>query len=161
MPFGLATYIWASKYKLLAHQCETPKLNSPNALIQNSLAPGPDSSGTHEFIKPFVSHCCATHFRLLVQTKVSKGKDTRHGAGYAGALRCSRRRDAARTRAALAALKQAGRTGAMRRTPFAAARLRRRTTGPNTDNSARYQVVTTTELESEQTPALLSDYAFG
>ena len=35
------------------------------------------SSRTHEAVVPIVSHCCATVFRLLVQTKVSKGKDTR------------------------------------------------------------------------------------
>ena len=28
----------------------------------------------HEFVLPFVSHCSATHFLLLVQKKVSKGK---------------------------------------------------------------------------------------
>ena len=43
---------------------------------------GPHVLRTHEFVAPFVSHCCATHFLLLVQKKVSKGK--RH-PGYAPA----------------------------------------------------------------------------
>jgi hypothetical protein len=47
--------------------------------------------GTREFVEPLVSHCCATHFRLLVQTKVSKGKDTR----------VARRREARRSTAML------------------------------------------------------------
>ena len=41
-----------------------------------------------------------------------------------------RRRDAAKTRIALAMLKQAGRTGAVRRTPFGPALLVRFTRGP-------------------------------
>ena len=97
------------------------------------------SFGTHEFVETLVSRCCATHFRLLVQTKVGKGKDTR----------VTRRRAARRTTAMLEP-KRCGknshrfrdaqtpcRTGAVRRTPFGPALLVRSTRGLNTGGLAR------------------------
>ena len=50
---------------------------STRPLIQNAQGLSRRDFGTHEFIEPLVSHCCATPFRLLVQTKGSKGKDAR------------------------------------------------------------------------------------
>jgi len=38
---------------------------------------GPAPFGTREFVVPLVSHCCASHFSLLVQREVTKRKDTR------------------------------------------------------------------------------------
>ena len=69
--FLLGTSLWTSKEKYLALQRETPSKNSPGQLIQTA-----NDSGRTSFI-PSVSHCCATPFRLLVQTKGSKGKDAR------------------------------------------------------------------------------------
>ena len=96
------------------------------------------SFSTHEFAETLVSRCCATHFRLLVQTKVGKGKDTR----------VTRRRAARRTTAMLEP-KRCGknshrfrdaqtpcRTGAVRRTPFGPALLVRFTRGLNTGGLA-------------------------
>ena len=45
----------------------------------------------HEFVGPFVSHCCATVFRLLVQTKGSKGKDTRVARRREAPVHCDAR----------------------------------------------------------------------
>ncbi|ERJ17759.1 hypothetical protein SSPSH_003443 [Salinisphaera shabanensis E1L3A] len=97
------------------------------------------SFGTHEFAETLVSRCSATHFRLLVQTKVGKGKDTR----------VTRRRAARRTTAMLEP-KRCGknshrfrdaqtpcRTGAVRRTPFGPALLVRSTRCLNTGGLAR------------------------
>ena len=171
-----------------ASNCEgTPRGHRAAPLSYNSNGSSHRVLGTHEFIGPFVSRCCATPFRLLVQTKGSKGKDarvarrretrrcrTRRGAGpsrrtrdatagvrheprddnsygsprrgshptaslredpappLGAILRCSCRRDAARTHVAFATLEHAGRTGAVRRTPFSTELLVRSTRGPNT-----------------------------
>ena len=77
-----------------ANESHSRSSAKPQAQICPSVGSEHESStyqafGTHEFTEPSVSYCCATPFRLLVQTKGSKGKDAR----------VTRRREARRTTA--------------------------------------------------------------
>ena len=60
----------------------TPFIPEPLVLVRGAVC-------TYEFAETLVSRCSATHFRLLVQTKAGKGKDTRHCAGHPSPLRLS------------------------------------------------------------------------
>ena len=62
-------------------------MDSVAFFIRQTLVLMRGAVATHRFVGPLVSRCSATHFRLLVQTKGGKGKDTRHSAGHPSPVR--------------------------------------------------------------------------
>ena len=108
------------------------KIHAP--LIQAVNDSGRTSFITHQFIEPSVSHCRATPFRLLVQTKGSKEKDARVTRRRYAPNHCDARAEGCgKNSGGFGRPQTPCRTGAVRRKPFGPVLLVRFTRGPNTD----------------------------